>query len=476
MDTEKLYQERLRRYVAAMRHEQPDMIPIRPFVAEFTAKYAGYTCQEVTHDFEKAFEAARICARDFDWDAIVPNMVYVWTGLTQAMGLRYYGIPGIGMPPDTGFNYIEPPEDEAFMRADEYDALIEDPTGFLYNVWFPRVCAEACRIGDPCTYRNNLAYVKGGMAMLHYFHSFGRQIALMRSECGTPSAIAGIFKAPFDIIADKLRGYVGLTMDMHEQPDKVLKACEALAPHLCHVGLTTADPEKKLPIGFWMHRGCVPFITPAQFKSHYWPTLKPIIEEFWKNGYQTLFYAEGNWNAHLDDFATLPERSMVYHVDRADIFEVHRKLGHRFCLSGGIPNVLLSYGKPEEVRQFCRKVAQEVARDGGYIADASAIMQNDTSIENMRAFTQAFREYGQYSGPAYTPSLPEPHRDDPSRQGLRGLEGWPVTRRRPGVCLPWEDKVKELPEITGDAELVKRIWEMTDSFGNLFIWQVLLSF
>ena len=28
------------------------------------------------------------------------------------------------------------------------------------------------------------------------------------------SAIAGIFKAPFDILADKLRGYIGLTMDM----------------------------------------------------------------------------------------------------------------------------------------------------------------------------------------------------------------------------------------------------------------------
>ena len=54
-------------------------------------------------------------------------MVYVWTGLAQAVGLRYYGIPGIGIPHTTGFNYIEPPEDQAFMRADEYDALIDDP-------------------------------------------------------------------------------------------------------------------------------------------------------------------------------------------------------------------------------------------------------------------------------------------------------------------------------------------------------------
>ena len=73
------------------------------------------------------------------------NMVYVWTGLTQAIGLRYYGIPGIDIPPASGFQYLEPPEDKAFMRADEYDELIDDPTGFLYNVWLPRVSTEVAR-------------------------------------------------------------------------------------------------------------------------------------------------------------------------------------------------------------------------------------------------------------------------------------------------------------------------------------------
>ena len=60
--------------------------------------------------------------------------------------------------------------------------------------------------------------------MLDYFHAFGPRIQRLRTECGCVSAIAGVFKAPFDILADKLRGYVGLTMDMGEQPDKVLKA------------------------------------------------------------------------------------------------------------------------------------------------------------------------------------------------------------------------------------------------------------
>ena len=95
VDMEQRYQERLTRYVTAMRNEKPDKIPIRPFAAEFTAKYAGYTCQEVTQDFTKAFDAACRCAADFDWDAVVGNMVYVWTGLTQAIGLKYYGVPGV---------------------------------------------------------------------------------------------------------------------------------------------------------------------------------------------------------------------------------------------------------------------------------------------------------------------------------------------------------------------------------------------
>ncbi|MCS7253815.1 MAG: uroporphyrinogen decarboxylase family protein [Armatimonadota bacterium] len=469
MDMEKLYQERLARYVTAMRNEMPDCVPIRPFVAEFVAKYAGYNCQEVTHDYRKAFEATLKCCKDFDWDATVPNMVYVWTGLTQAVGLRYYAIPGIEIPPDVGFQYLEPPEEEAFMRADEYDQLIEDPTAFLYNVWLPRVSYDVVPIGEPVTYRNNLSFVKGGMAMLKYFIDLGAQVERMRKETGTVSAIAGILKAPFDILADKLRGYIGLTMDMFTQPDKVLKACEALQPHLFHVALTTADPNKQVPIGFWMHRGCVPFVNMKTFHSHYWSTLKPIIEELWRHGHKVLFYAEGNWDHHLDSFRELPDGSIIYHVDKGDIFTVKRKLGDKFCISGGVPNTLLSYGTPEEVRAYCRKLIDEVARDGGYIMDASAIIQNDAKVKNIKAMTEFTREYGVYSrGRSY---LQENKGDSLVNPGIT-----PTSKTRPGVCIPWEEKLKEIKEISGDEGLFRRIWEEVDSLGYTYIWQILVSF
>jgi hypothetical protein len=269
-------------------------------------------------------------------------------------------------------------------------------------------------------------------------------------------------------------------MDMHTQPKKVLKACEALMPHLCHVGLTTADPSKLVPIGFWMHRGCVPFINPKQFQSHNWPTLKPIIEEFWKHGHQTLFYAEGKWKHHLDAFRELPDRSIVFHCDQDDLFHVHQKLHDKFALSGGIPNVLLSFGKSEEVRTLCKRVLTEVAANGGYIMDAGAIMQDDTSVENLRVLTQTTREYGAYPAGTYRACVATPPCELPSsiadRQALEGMTGFVQPSVRPGVCFPWEERLKELPEITGSPELIQRIWEDIDVFGNMYIWQLLLSF
>jgi hypothetical protein len=468
------YRQRLARYVTAMRNGKPDMVPIRPFVAEFTGKHSGHTCQELAHDYTRAFAAARRCAADYDWDAVVSNMVYVWTGLTQALGLKYYGIPGIDFDLEMGFQYREPPEDQAFMKADEYDRLIDDPTAFLLEVWLPRVSTEIGKPGAPNTRRHNLALLKGGMAMMRYFNAFGEQNQRLKDESGTVSAIAGIFKAPMDILADKLRGYLGLVDDLHERRDKVLAACEALAPHLLSVARATADPAKLVPIGYWMHRGGVPFVSPEVFRNVYWATVKPIIEDLWADGHQTLFYAEGNWDRHLESFAELPDTSIVYHVDRGDVARTHAILGDRFCISGGLSNTLLATGTPEQVRARCKEILDIAAKDGGYIMDASAIVQNDARVENLRAMTEATREFGVYSAGSLgdLPDIPGPNPDHPR------LPRHPASQSGlpPGVCFPWDEKKPELPRVGGDPELLKNIWESIDSLPYAFIWQVLLSF
>lgn len=139
-------------------------------------------------------------------------------------------------------------------------------------------------------------------------------------------------------------------------------------------------------------------------------------------------------------------------------------MGDKFCLSGGIPNDLLIYGTEEEVRAYCKKIIDEVAKDGGHILDASAIIQNDAKIENVRAMTEFTREYGVYS------------RGHSRIAQTKENISEPMIQFKPMVCIPWEEKLKELPQIQGDVELCKRIWEEIESLAYTYIWQILLSF
>ena len=40
----------------------------------------------------------------------------------------------------------------------------------------------------------------------------------------------------------------------------------------------------------------------------------------------------------------------------------------------------------------------------------------------------------------------------------------------PGVCVPWEEKLKDFTEIAGDAEMVKNEWEKLDAFAYVYVW------
>ena len=170
-------------------------------------------------------------------------------------------------------------------------------------------------------------------------------------------------------------------------------------------------------------------------------------------------------------------------MDRGDIFEVHKRLGHKFCLSGGIPNFILAYRTGDDVREHCKKVIDGVAQDGGYVMDASAIMQTDTKAENLKALTDFTREYGVYS----SGSSHQSQNRDPQPSSAKAAEDKSETpiphsafrtrhSQSSAVCIPWDEKIKELPAIPGDTELVRRVWENIDALGNMFVWQCLVSF
>jgi hypothetical protein len=149
-------------------------------------------------------------------------------------------------------------------------------------------------------------------------------------------------------------------------------------------------------------------------------------------------------------------------------------LGKKFCLSGGLPNALLAFAAPEKVKAECRKLIETIGAEGGYIMDASAIIQNDATVENVRAMTEATREYGVYRSQS-SPSAKLPPQT--AANVTPGLPTWVTAPGiHPGVCLPFEQKLTQLPSILGDEALVRRVWEENESLAYLYIWHVLLSF
>jgi len=125
------------------------------------------------------------------------------------------------------------------------------------------------------------------------------------------------------------------------------------------------------------------------------------------------------------------------------------------------------------VRQEVRTLIETVGRDGGFIMDASAIMQNDTAPANMRALVEATHEFGGYDAPDV---LPGPLRVAPDP--IAATRGFPAkSGRQPGVCVSWAERKAELAgPIQGSEELAQRVWQAADASGAMFVWQMLLSF
>ena len=48
--------------------------------------------------------------------------------------------------------------------------------------------------------------------------------------------------------------------------------------------------------------------------------------------------------------------------------------------------------------------------------------------------------------------------------------------RPAGTVQPWPKKREEMPEMTGDEELVKKNWEEIDAWTYSFLWHCVVSF
>lgn len=389
-DMEKLAEERKKRYLAAMNLEKPDRVPIRlNFSGEFITKVSGYSFQETYYDWEKNVDATRKMLDRLDLEMVVGAANLWWATLHDAVGAKYLKFAGRDLDVDTMFQYVEEP----YMLPEDYDDFITNPTEWVATKYLPRIHTE---LAEPGSYRASMGLIKGAFGLANQFAAGGQATASFLQEFGVIPSVVGIAKAPFDTLADTLRGLTGIMMDLYHRPDKVREALDVLVPHNIFYGMATAQGDTELPAFMPLHRGAYPFMKMEQWSEFYWPTLKQVVEGLWSNGKRTMFYAENIWTPYLEKIAELPDKSIVFHVDQTDMDKAYEVLGGRFCLSGNVPNSLLAFGKPEEIKEYVKQLLDKYARDGGFIIDAGAVILNDAKEENIRALIEAVHEYGVY--------------------------------------------------------------------------------
>ncbi len=78
-----------------------------------------------------------------------------------------------------------------------------------------------------------------------------------------------------------------------------------------------------------------------------------------------------------------------------DMAKAKEMLGNTACIEGNVPVSLLSFGKPSEVKECCRKLIEECGRGGGYILAYAAGIDKGNP-DNIRAMMEGAKEYGNY--------------------------------------------------------------------------------
>jgi hypothetical protein len=448
---EALFQRRLGRYQAAIALEPTDRIPIATGSNYFAEIYSGNTQQQTLYDPERWLAAEEIFIRDFpEIDVLRNNRIY--GPLYDAVDCRTYRLPGRDLPPDTQFQFVE----REYMHPEEYDRLIADPKGFMLEVFLPRVLGE---MAAPRGGRSQIAFLKAGMAHMLMAQAMRRRTEYLAERCGMPQPMAGAFLAPFDVIADAMRGLTGAMMDMYRCPQKLAAACEVVMHEIANFALATADPLKRWPIFVPTHKAM--FLSPDQFDRFYWPTFKRTIEILVAAGHTVRAYLEGNWDAHLQRLVELPRGKVLFDIDsQGDIFRAKRILAGHSCVAGGVPDAMLILGTPEEMRRHVRMLCETVGRDGGYIISGGCNFPYGTRAENLRALIAAVLEFG-----VYDPGLaPMPRPADPEPIAVPGLEPQ-------GMVTPWAVKRAELGGIQGDEDLIRRPWEQLEAMAYTWMWQ-----
>jgi hypothetical protein len=412
-EAEAEYKARVDRILAAIDLKTPDRVPVRLNMGFWPAKSAGITTYEAMSNPAKAAKAWKEFNLKFQPDASVdPLHNTVPAEMFAALDYKLYSWPGHGVSEAASYQYNE----KEWMTADDYDALIADPSDYLIRDYLPRTVGAFAGFGGlssfwdfielPFVFGQVLGWgsdemIAGLERMTHAAKAINKWAEVMFPAMGEvmglgfPPFAGSATKAPFDILGDTLRGTKGVIVDMFRYPDKVLAACDRLTQVALDWALKKPNPPE-IPICFMpLHKGADGFMSQEQFDIFYWPTLLKVINGLVEQGMIPLLFAEGRYNTRLESIMEVPKGSSIWLFDQTDMAKAKATVGTVSCIQGNLPLSLLHAGTKEEVADATRKLVDVAGKDGGFILDVGAVA-DEGKDENLLTMVNTAKEYGKY--------------------------------------------------------------------------------
>jgi hypothetical protein len=410
--SEQLLAERSKRIWDAVALKQPDRVPLSMTAGYLLAEYGGITHQELQDDHERGQEILERFACEFEPDSILGPIT---PGPSPVLGDRMTAWPGHGLPASGSFQFLE----GEFMKADDYEAFLKDPSDWAIRTYLPRVFSEleGLRTLPPL---GMWAFGFYNLDSLHFYstpemrsaaRAFARALdvaaeqgermaqAQRRMEAlGFPPAffMGPHASAPFDFMSDTLRGMRGIMLDMLREPELLLTAEERVSGIMLEHVIMSCKATGFNLAGFPLHRGSDGFMSLAQFEKLYWPQLKNMFLALIDNGITPFAFFEGAWDKRLEYLRELPAGKVIGWFQKSDIFKVKEVVGDVMCIVGGMPNSLLAGGTVSQVRELTHELCQRVGKNGGYIMSTGVGELEGSKLELVRAWADATREYGTY--------------------------------------------------------------------------------
>ena len=411
---EELFKERTKRVEDAIQLKVPDRVPFLPFFSFFPAKYAGISFEQAMYDYDKLAEVYKKAITDFQPDMYTNPYGLISVGPTlEVLDYKQLKWPGHGVDPNITFQFVE----GEYMKAEEYDAFLFDPSDFMLRTIFPRLFGaletfkmlpsissafylrtvlRVAVLGIPEVAAAFERLLKAGaeaQRMIAEANSFVEEM----KRLGFPCQFGSTAYAPFDYIGDFLRGTRGIMLDMYRNPDKLLEAVEKALPIMIEGGVSAAKRSGIPRVFIPLHKGAHGFMSLEQFKTFYWPTLHKLILTLIDEGLTPCPFFEGDYTDRLEIIKDIPKGKAIYLFEQTDIFKAKEILGDRVCIRGNVPAALLCTATPQEVRDYCQKLIDVVGRGGGFIMDGSIGIPDEAKPENVKAMADFTREYGVYS-------------------------------------------------------------------------------